>query len=68
MFAEEFVQTVIVVEIQLVPVIKSRAFQVLVLNGKAQRAYQVERGSGCRTGTGYVSRILRNFRFMKNNI
>lgn len=50
------------------PVIHSRATERLFLQGKSERANQVETGAGGEAKSRDISRIRRNFRLDENNV
>jgi len=65
MLAVEIRQTVVIGNIQLVPVVQSRALQLLVVHGKAHWADQMQRGTGGGAGAGNVAGVLWDLRLMQ---
>ena len=50
------------------PVIKPGAFQLAVVDAKAERPHEVQPRAGHGAGARHISGILRDFRFDKYNI
>ncbi len=64
----KILQTVVVGDIQLVPVIQPCAFQLFVVYGEAHGADEMQRSPRGGAGAGDVARILRNFGLMQYDI
>ena len=67
-FLEEFREAVVIGDVQLVPVVQTCTFQVLVADLEAQRTDEVQSCSRNGAGSGDISRILRYLRFYKDDI
>jgi hypothetical protein len=50
------------------PVVKSRALELSVVDGKTHWLDDVQSGAGSGTGTRDIAGILRDFRLMQNNV
>jgi hypothetical protein len=51
-----------------VPVIEPSTLELLIVDLKPKGLDQVKRRARCRTSAGNISRVLRNFGLMKNNV
>lgn len=67
-FSEKVLKALVVAYIEVMPVIKPRAFEMLVRRFKAHRLYDMQPGAGNRAGTGDISRVLRDPRLCQNDI
>ena len=67
-FFKKFGKTVVIGNIQQMPVIKSGPLELAVVNGKAHGTHQMKPGAGSGAGSGDIAGILRNFRFDEYNI
>lgn len=67
-FCEKVGQTVIEGDVQQMPVIQSRPFQLPVVNGETHGAHQMKPCTGGGTGPGDIAGVLGDFRLYKNDI
>ena len=67
-FLEEVREAVVIGDVQLVPVVQTCTFQVLVADLEAQRTYKVQSCSRNGAGSGDISRILRYLGFNQDDI
>ena len=67
-FFKKVAETVIVGDIQLVPVVKTCTFEVLVTYLKAQRTDKMKSRTRNSAGTGDIPCILRYLGFNENNV
>ena len=68
MCSKKSIGILIVAYIQLVPVVKPRAAQMLVVKGKAERMNEMQRCAGDGTGTGNVAGVGVDLRLIQNNV
>ena len=59
-FFKEIVDTVVVGDVDEIPVVESRAFEVAVGDLKAERTHQMQSGAGGGAGAGDVAGVLRD--------
>ena len=67
-FFEELVKRFVVMYFKVPLVVKSRAFELFVVDLKPHRLYDVQRRARAVASAGDVAGILRNFRLHKHNI
>lgn len=65
---KEIVDRVVVGDIDKIPVVKPRSFEITVGNLKAEGTHQMQSCSRGGAGTGDIAGILRNFRLEKYDI
>jgi len=67
-FREKIVQAFIICDIQHMPIIQARPFELFIVRRKAHWLHQVQASARGGAGAGYVASVLRNFRFKQNQI
>ena len=67
-FAEKIVEIFIVVNIQKMPIIQSRAFHLFVIQLETERLHHVQSRAGRGAGAADVAGVLRDFRLYQNNV
>ena len=67
MAVKKVLQTVVIGDVEQVPVVQPCALELFVISGKAERTDEVQGGAGGCACAGDIARILGNFRFVQNN-
>ena len=65
---EKIGKTIVIGDVQKMPVIQARALELPVVDFKPHRPDQVKPGAGGRAGAGDISGVLRDFRFRQYNV
>lgn len=65
---EKIGKTIVIGDVQKMPVIQARALELPVVDFKPHRPDQVKPGAGGRAGAGDISGVLRDFRFHQYNV
>ena len=67
-FFVEIVKSVIIRYVELVPIVKTCALELAVVDLKSERADEVQGSTDRGAGAGNISRVLRDLRLKKYNI
>lgn len=65
---KKVLQTIVIGDVEVVPIVQTRALELAVVNLKAERTDEVERRARGGTGARDVARVLRDFGLMKYDI
>ncbi len=65
---EEILQPVVIADVKVVPVIQPGVLELLVVDGKAHGAHQMQPTGRARAGAGHVAGVLRDAGFHKDDV
>ena len=65
---EEVVQTIIIADVQIVPVVQPGVLELPVVDGKAHRPHQMEAAGRAGAGAGHVAGVLRDARLHQHDV
>ena len=68
MLFKKIIHAIVIGDVQLMPIVKSCTLELFIVDGKAERSDQMERGAGGSAGARDVSRVLGDFGLVKNNV
>ena len=67
-FGKELVQTVVIADVEVVPVIQTCMIELFIIDGKAHGAYQIQPTGSAGTGAGHIAGVLRDARLHQNDV